>query len=121
MTEKEMFENTLQTVVVNGKRLIDYIEENYTPKEQVRDKKYFEEVNEYYNKLSNEDGYIKVSELVERFKEVDDYYNNSDWNLLQILSNINLFIPISKKEIITEAFNEVIERLNNEGENNNED
>ena len=77
--------------IVMKKKMIENIEVNNTlkPIKPNIDEKYIKLTNDYYNKLRKEDGYIKVSELVERFKEVDDYYNNSDWNMLQILANIN--------------------------------
>jgi len=94
--------------IVMKKKMIENIEVNNTlkPIKPNIDEKYIKLTNDYYDKLSKEDGYIKVSELVERFKEIDDYCGNSGWSMLQILVNINMFIPISKEEIITEAFNE---------------
>lgn len=47
-------------------------------------------------KCSN--GYVSVAELAERFEEVDEYYNHELWNLTQILSNINILIPIEINE-----------------------
>lgn len=45
--------------------------------------------------LKNSTGYIPVSDLAERFEEIDDYYNHSPWTLLQILSNINIIVPVN--------------------------
>lgn len=41
---------------------------------------------------------VPISELVERFIEVDKAYNGRPWNLLQILTNINMIIPAEDRE-----------------------
>lgn len=41
---------------------------------------------------------IPIGELVERFIEVDKYFNGQYWNLKQILTNINLIIPLEDRE-----------------------
>ena len=56
------------------------------------------ETKKRIEKLTKDDNlYVNLSELVERFVEVDEYYNHEPWNLLQILSNINMIIPIEIK------------------------
>ena len=39
-------------------------------------------------------GFVSVSDLAERFAGIDEYYDHEPWNLNQILSNINMLIPI---------------------------
>ena len=52
---------------------------------------YTEQTEEYIRELTRDtDLYVNLSELVERFVEIDEYYNHEDWNLLQILANINM-------------------------------
>ena len=40
---------------------------------------------------------IPIKDLVERFIEIDKEYNGEPWNILQILSNINIIIPVEDK------------------------
>ena len=42
----------------------------------------------------NPNMYVNLKELVERFIEIDEYYNHEPWNIKQIIANINLIIPI---------------------------
>ena len=39
-----------------------------------------------------EDEYIRIGDIVERFTDVDEYYNNTPWTLKQILNNINILM-----------------------------
>jgi hypothetical protein len=55
---------------------------------------YEEELKELLDRMKQEKGYVEVSALAERFEGVDNEYNHSPWNLLQILTNINIFIPL---------------------------
>ena len=60
---------------------------------------YKEQTEEYIKELTRyTDLYINVSELVERFVEVDEEYNHEDWNLMQILANINMLVPVKMEE-----------------------
>lgn len=60
---------------------------------------YKEQTEEYIKELTRDtDLYINVSELVERFVEVDEEYNHEDWNLMQILANINMLVPVKMEE-----------------------
>lgn len=60
---------------------------------------YNKEVQEYVKEMTeNPDAYINLKELVERLVEIDEYYNHEPWNLMQILANINLFIPVEIKK-----------------------
>ena len=53
------------------------------------------ETKNLISELTKDDNlYINLSELIERFVEVDEYYNHEPWNLMQILTNINMIIPV---------------------------
>lgn len=58
-----------------------------------QEEQFDEDTNELLEEMKNCKGYISVSKLTERFEEADKYFNHESWNLKQILSNINLFIP----------------------------
>lgn len=54
---------------------------------------YQKELNDVRDELLNRsDQCITFRDLVERFDEVDAYFNHSQWNLLQIYSNFNILI-----------------------------
>lgn len=57
-------------------------------------KDYYEEIAYLLEQLKNCKGYVSVSELAERFEEIDKEYNSEPWNLMQILSNINILVPV---------------------------
>lgn len=40
---------------------------------------------------------IPISELVERFIEVDKEFRGEPWNILQILANINIIVPVEDR------------------------
>lgn len=42
--------------------------------------------------------YVRLSELVERFVDIDEYYNHEDWNLMQILANIKMLDFVEEKK-----------------------
>ena len=52
------------------------------------------ETKDLLEELKNSNGYISISELAKRFEEIDELYNHELWNLQQILSNINLHVPV---------------------------
>lgn len=52
----------------------------------------------YEERMIDSDKTVPISELVERFIEVDKEYSGRPWNLLQILSNINMIIPVEDRE-----------------------
>ena len=61
---------------------------------------YREQTEEYIRELTRDtELYVNLSELVERFVEIDEYYNHEDWNLMQILANIKMldFVELEKK------------------------
>lgn len=58
-------------------------------------------VHEYiYDMTREENAWVNVKELVERFVEMDNYFNHEPWTLEQILANINIFIPEKMPETI---------------------
>lgn len=53
----------------------------------------------YYEEMMlDSDKTVPISELVERFIEIDKAYNGQPWNLLQILSNIDMIVPVEDRE-----------------------
>ena len=57
-------------------------------------KEYQQEVEHLLEEIKSENGYVRVSDLAKRFEEIDkELLKKSSWNLLQILSNINILIP----------------------------
>lgn len=40
---------------------------------------------------------IPIKELVERFIDVDEFFHGEPWNIMQILTNVNIIIPIEDK------------------------
>lgn len=51
------------------------------------------ELNDVRQELLNRpDQYITFKDLVERFDDIDAYFNHSPWNLLQIYSNFDVLI-----------------------------
>ena len=38
----------------------------------------------------DKDCYLRIGDIVDRFKEIDEHYNHSPWNLTQIFSNLNV-------------------------------
>lgn len=60
---------------------------------------YTEQTEEYIRELTRDaDLYVNLTELVERFVEIDEYYNHEDWNLMQILANINMVDHVKMEE-----------------------
>lgn len=49
-----------------------------------------------------EGGYLRVSDLVKRFVEIESQYADKPWNLYQILSNIHSLIPMTKEEVLVD-------------------
>ena len=52
------------------------------------------ETKDLLEELKSSSGYISISELAKRFEKIDMLYNHDYWNLIQILTNINLMIPV---------------------------
>ena len=71
--------------------------------EEMRDylsshKAYKKEDDLYYEKeMMESKKTIPVGELVERFIEVDKEFKGEPWNILQILANINIIVPVEDR------------------------
>lgn len=67
--------------------------------EHTKDSTYQKELNDVRQKLlSRPDQYITFRDLVERFDDVDEYFNHSSWNLLQIYNNFNILIGAESED-----------------------
>lgn len=77
-------------------------------------KDYYEELNRLLVKMKSGNGYVSVSDLAERFEEIDKEYKSEPWNLMQILTNINIFIPADVERGITllKATRELLNKQN---------
>ena len=77
-------------------------------------KDYYEELNRLLVKMKSSNGYVSVSDLAERFEEIDKEYKSESWNLMQILTNINIFIPADVERSITllKATKELLNKQN---------
>jgi hypothetical protein len=53
----------------------------------------------YEEEMIRSDKTIPISELVERFVDTDKEYKGEPWNIKQILSNINMIIPVEDREL----------------------
>lgn len=73
---------------MNKQEMVDYLKSL---------KIYKKEPTFYEEEMINSNKTIPISELVERFIEIDKEYKNQSWNILQILSNINMIIPIEDR------------------------
>ena len=61
--------------------------------EPCEDKEYKKDLNKLKAQILEEgDTVVSKQDLFDRFVEVDNEYKNSHWNLLQILTNINILI-----------------------------
>ena len=45
----------------------------------------------------DKDCYLRIGDIVDRFKEIDEHYNHSPWNLTQIFSNLNVLQRVECK------------------------
>ena len=61
------------------------------------------------------DGFVSTSDLVDRFVDVDEYYHHEPWNLRQIIANIDILIPVKKKDLIGDNWIPIEERLPDSG------
>lgn len=52
----------------------------------------------YPERMIDTDKTVPISDLVERFIDVDKEFNGESWNILQILTNINMIIPVEDRE-----------------------
>lgn len=51
----------------------------------------------YERKMINSTKTIPVSDIVDRFIEVDKYFGGESWTLKQILTNIHLIVPVEDR------------------------
>lgn len=51
----------------------------------------------YPERMMDTDKTVPISDLVERFIDVDKEFNGESWNILQILTNINMIIPVEDR------------------------
>ena len=49
--------------------------------------------------MLNDNKTIPIAELVERIVEIDKVFHNRSWNILQILTNINMIVPLEDRKI----------------------
>lgn len=52
----------------------------------------------YPERMIDTDKTVPISDLVERFIDVDKEFNGESWNILQILTNINMIIPVEDRK-----------------------
>ena len=52
----------------------------------------------YEKRMLDTDKTIFIEDLVKRFIEIDKKFNGRPWNIMQILTNINMIIPIEDRE-----------------------
>lgn len=52
----------------------------------------------YVEYMLNDDKTIPIAELVERVVEIDKVFHNRPWNILQILTNINMIVPMEDRK-----------------------
>lgn len=52
----------------------------------------------YEKKMMNTNKTVPISDLVERFIEIDKEFEGRPWNILQILANINMIIPVEDRK-----------------------
>lgn len=53
----------------------------------------------YVENMLNDNKTIPIAELVERIVEIDKVFHNRFWNILQILTNINMIVPLEDRKI----------------------
>ena len=51
----------------------------------------------YEQKMMETEKTIPIKDLVKRLIEIDREYNGESWNIMQILSNINMIIPVEDR------------------------
>lgn len=52
----------------------------------------------YENRMMKTDKTIPIKELVERVVEIDKEYDNEPWNIRQILTNIDIIVPLEDRK-----------------------
>lgn len=51
----------------------------------------------YEEQMMNTDKTVPINELVERFIKIDKEHKGRPWNILQILKNIDIIIPVEDR------------------------
>ena len=70
--------------------------------------------------MKKADGFVSISDLVDRFVDVDEYYHHEPWNIRQIVANIDILIPVKKEDLIGDNWIPVEERLPSEFDEDND-
>lgn len=52
----------------------------------------------YEKRMMSTDKTVPIKELVERFIEIDKEYKGGPWNIMQILTNVDMIIPIENRK-----------------------
>ena len=52
----------------------------------------------YEKRMMRSDKTIPIKDLVERFIDIDKEFNGESWNIQQILTNIDMIIPVEDRE-----------------------
>ena len=52
----------------------------------------------YVKDMLNDNKTIPVAELVERIVKIDKEFNGRPWNILQILTNIDMLVPLEDRK-----------------------
>ena len=93
------------------RKYISRLETQIVEQEPCEDKEYEKDLNKLKAQILEEgDTVVSKQDLFDRFVEVDNEYKNSHWNLLQILTNINILIgqepcegAISREDVIEDV------------------
>ena len=54
----------------------------------------------YEDRMMDSNKTVPIKDLVERFIDIDKEFNGRPWNIMQILTNINMIIPVEDRGII---------------------
>ena len=72
-----------------------FIEGRWEVSDGMSPEEYNKEVQRFIKELTeNSNAYVNIKDLVNLLVDNDKYYNHKPWNLLQILANINLIVPV---------------------------
>ena len=52
----------------------------------------------YPERMMSTDKTVPIKDLVERFIDIDKEFNGRPWNILQILTNINMIVPVEDRK-----------------------
>lgn len=54
----------------------------------------------YEKKMLDKNKTVPIRDLVERFVDVDKEFNGEHWNIMQILKNIDMVIPVEDRKYV---------------------